>query len=382
MLRFQRPLHSALGMATVLAVASTAQAQFGSGCGCGTPAQTVSISAAAPCQSAAVCQTVMQPVAQACYQQVAVTEYHPMTQTVRRPKVESRVVNQDVVEYHPETEIHTVDVPVTTYQNVTEYQQVCKNVAYVHTRVEQNVRPSPCEYDNRRTAAGWMNRTAYEFRSMFVPKQTVRRELIPQTVMQTVPVTRRVACQSTKQVSYQTTKMVAVRSTRQVAVNHVSYEDVQTTVHVPRTVVRHVPIGSQMAFTPLGPTSGSTAAGSSPSSISLTPTPDSTMSRAPAQTRSATRIQKDNFTPDQNPNLYDDSKPIGPKTNKINYRPAPTDPGYHPEDRVTQSSAEEPAVARRSSPPSMVRKNQWVARTPKLPEGPTSDISLADVHRR
>ena len=302
---------------------------------------------------------------QQCFQAVPVTEYHPVKQTVRRPKVEARVVNQDVVEYVPVTEQRTADVPYTTYQDVTEYQQVTRNAGYWQTHVQQNIRPTPCEYDNRRTMLGWMNRTGYEFRSLFVPQQTVKRQFVPQTLVETVPVTRRVAVPATRQVSYNVTRMVAQRSTRQVAVNHVTYEDVETTTMVPRTVLRHVPIGG--TATAAQPTSGA---------LSLQPTPDSSQARRPLDNRLGTR-PNDAFTPNSNPNS---EQPIKPKT--ISYpKPTAADPGYHPDGGVTKSPAKDRPVVRRSSPPSMVRKNQWVARTPKSPEGPTSDISVADVDR-
>ncbi len=364
MLSLQTRFTAWCGAWAVLVAASPVHAQFfGNGCDCG-PSQAFSASAAAPCP------TVMQPVAQSCYQAVNVTEYHPVKQTVRRPKVEARVVNQDVIEYVPVTEQRTAEVPHTTYQDVVEYQQVARNGGYWQTHIQQNVRPSPCEYDNRRTASGWMNRTAYDFRSMFVPKQTVRRQFVPQTMVQTVPVTRRVAVQCNKQVTYNVTRMVAQRTTRQVAVNHVTYEDVETTAMVPRTVVRHVPIGTQMSYSPLG--SGQ---------LSLQPTPDSAAAAQRAlQNRSATGPTKDTFDPTQDPSNYSKESPIQPK--KISYPRSPErDPASVPDGRVTSSPAKARSVADRNSPPSKVRLNKWVARTPTPPEGPTSDISVADVDR-
>jgi hypothetical protein len=363
MLRFPSRFTAWCAVWGVLAAAQAHAQILGPGCDCG-PARSMSVSAVA-------CQTVMQPVVHSCYQAVPVTEYHPVKQVVRRPKVEARIVNQDVIEYVPVTEQRTAEVPYTTYQDVTEYHQVARNGGYWQTHIQPIYRPSPCEYDNRRTAVGWLNRTAYEFRSMFVPSHTVRREFIPQTIVQTVPVTRRVAVQCSKQVTYNVTRMVAQRTTRQVAVNHVTYEDVETTVHVPRTVVRHVPIGTQMSYAPLGPSS---------SAITLQPTPDSAQARRPSDNRSATnRKESDPFVPEQNPENYKD-QPIKPKG--ASYRgPATLDPGYKADGRVTQSPTEDRPVVRRSSPPSMVRLNQWVARTPKSPEGPTLEISVADVNR-
>ncbi len=217
---------------------------------------------------------------------------------------------------------------------------------------------------------GWVNRSAYEFRSMFVPKQTVRRQFIPQTVVQSVPVTRKVAVQSTRQVTYNVTRMVAQRSTRQVAMNHVTYEDVETTAMVPRTVMRHVPIGTQMSYSPLGG-----------GQLSLQPTPDSSSARS-IESRSATRGSKDAFDSVQDPNNYkkdNNDVPIKPKG--VSY-PRSQAPAVHPDGRVTKSPTEErPAVAHRSSPPSLVRLNKWVARTPKSPDASTPDISVADVDR-
>jgi hypothetical protein len=234
---------------------------------------------------------------------------------------------------------------------------------------------APCQYDNRPGLAGWFNRTGLEIRNAFTPNQTVHRQFVPQTVVQTVPVTRRVACQSTRQVSYQVTKMVAARTTRQVAVNHVTYEDVHTTTMMPRTVVRHVPVGTQLSgFAPLGASS---------SAITLSPTPDnSATARNLQNNRSAiNRKNTDSFAPEQNPGNYE--TPIKPKVDKISApRQLETDPGYpSAQDRANKSAADEQAVARKSSPPSVVRKNQWVARTPAPQTNPTSTVSLADVKR-
>jgi len=313
----------------------------------------------------------MQPVAQSCYQSVPVTEYQPVKQIVRRPRVEQRMVSQDVVEYQPVNEQRVADVPFTTYQDVTEYQQVCRNAGYWQTNVQQNCKVSPCEYDNRQGFLGWMNRTAYGVRSSFTPAQTVSRQFVPQTVMQTVPVTRRVAVQGTRQVTYNVQKMVANRTTRQVAVNHVTYEDVETTAMMPRTVMRQVPIGTQMSYAPFGYGSAS----------ALAPTPDySTSVNRPLESREALNRPKDTFRPETDPNNYKNDVPIKAKGAALE-RPTPRDSVAPPANGPVTKSPEARPLVKRTSPPSMVRLNQWVARTPKLPAGPASDISLADVDR-
>lgn len=355
MLRCPSSLAAGFAAAAIFSGASLAQAQwFGggsNGCDCG--AATYS-----PC-------AVMQPIVQPCYQTVAVTEYEPVKQIVRRPKVEQKLVSQDVVEYHPITEQRVADVPTTTYQDVTEYRQVCRNAGYWQTQCQQNCKIRPCDYDNRPGLLGWMNRTGMEVRNAFTPTHTVSRQFIPQQVVQNVPITRRVAVQGTRQVTYNVTRMEARRSTRQVAVNHVTYEDVETTAMRPRTVMRQVPIGTSTVYAPLG------------TSTAFGPIPDATVNR-PLENRSAINRSRDNFTPEADPNNFKD-QPIKAKGASIErplQRKIATPPGSDP---VTKAADERPLV-QRSTPPSMVRLNTWVARTPR-PDGPTSDMSLADVNR-
>ncbi len=373
MLRFQRQFAAWCGGLAVLAATTTTEAQIGCECG---PSASMFSQAAVVTQSVPCATTVMQPVVQSVMQSVPVTEYHPVTQITRRPKVETRIMNQDVIEYHPETEVRTMDVPTTTYQDVTEYHQVCKNAGYYQTQVHQVAKTAPCAYDQRPGLMGWMNRTGMEIRNAFTPNQIVRREFVPQTVMQTVPVTRRVAVQGTRQVSYNVTKMVAARTTRQVATNHVTYEDVHSTAMVPRTVMRHVPVGTQISgFAPLGASS----------QLSLTPTPDNSASaRSQQNNRSAiNRKNGDPFPQEQNPDLYKDQQPIKPKAGNISFpRPAEPDPGYpSAQERANKSTTDRQAVAGRTSPPSVVRLNKWVARTPTPQAESTSSVSLADVKR-
>lgn len=216
------------------AAAQPAQAQlfpFGGACDCPQPAIQCA-----------------QPVMQTCYQTVPVTEFQPAKQMVRKPYIETKYVEQPVTEYHPVTETKVANVPTTTYQDVTEYRQVCRNTTQYVRQLEPVCKPSPCEIDSRPGMLGWLNRSTYDFASMFTPAYRTRVTAIPQTYVQNIPVTRRVAIQGTRQVTYNVTNMVATQTTRRVAMNTVAYRDEEVTVMKPVTVMRTVPIGSAMAF--------------------------------------------------------------------------------------------------------------------------------------
>lgn len=200
-----------------------------------------------------------QPVVQTCYQTVPVTEYRPIRRTVQRPVLETKWVDRQVTEYRPVTETRTAHVPTVDFQDATECQTVQRNAGYWITRFEQRPRLSSCQYDPRPNVWGWLNRTGYSMRQTFTPSVIARREYVPRVVTQVIPVTRRVAHHGARQVSYNVTRMVPYTTTRKVAVNTVRYVAQQITTMRPVTVMRTVPIGSSMAFAPLGISSPQTA---------------------------------------------------------------------------------------------------------------------------
>jgi hypothetical protein len=215
-----------------------------------------------PCQT--VCHTVCQQTAmvvQPCYQTVPVTEYQEVKQTVMRPQVETKYVEQQVTEYRPVTETRTAEIPVTTYHPVTEMQTVCQDRSYYATRYVPNCRLSPCQYDPRPGLLGWMNRTGYEIRSAFTPRYTAYREYVPNQVVAQVPVTRMVAQQGTRQVTYNVTRLEPYTTTRQVAVNETKWVAEEHTVMRPVTAYRTVPVGTTVAYAPVGAIGGAVAFG-------------------------------------------------------------------------------------------------------------------------
>ncbi|GIX04522.1 MAG: hypothetical protein KatS3mg114_0391 [Planctomycetaceae bacterium] len=245
-------------------------------CDCAPPV----MSYATACDACASVQTTcLQPVMQTVYRQVPVVEYQPVRETVKRPILETKFVDQAVTEYRPVTETRMIDVPTVTYQDVTECRTICRNMGYWRTRYEPICKISPCEYDNRPGLIGWMNRSSYELASLLTPPYRPIREYVPHMVVQTVPVTRRVAIQGTRQVAYQVTNLVPYQTTRKVAVTETKWVDQEITVMKPTTVVKTIPVGTQITYQPIG--MGSTA-------TAIRPIPETTIqSRGNSPTRSA-----------------------------------------------------------------------------------------------
>lgn len=406
----------------VLAPHASAHAQwFGGNSGCSTcntgasswaPPPMFQSASCSPCAPVSTCEVVQQPIMQTCYQTVPVTEFQQVKQTVRRPIVETRYVEQPVTEYVPVTEQKTCEVPTVSYQNVTEMRTQTKNMGYWVTRYQPNCRPSPCEVDSRPGMAGWWNRTTHQIGSAFTPRYTAQREYVARTCVQTVPVTRQVAIQGTRQVAYNVTTMVAKQSTRKVAVNEVRYVDEEVTAMRPVTVMRTVPIGSQMAFAPMG----GTATAWGPvwgSQTVLAPTADPNFSRSATdiRTRSATKDNLERANPDRPDNRTSSgglpaskiSLPVQPQPTLLNGPTAevpqpPKTETVSPKSKGAVMTAsltnvldqEEPrivarhAAAKPAETPSIVRAQRWVARSTNSetpPAAVSSTISMVDADR-
>jgi len=277
-----RPIRCALSIAAgaaIVASASTASAQWfpSFNCGCAPPQPIVQ-------------QQCMQrvPVTQQVMQQVAVTEYQQVKQKVKRPVTEVEYIEQPVTTYRPVVETRTRDVPVTTYQDVTECRTVTKNCGYWQTNWYRNPKVTPCEYDPSPGPMGWLNRTAYRVRSAFTPNMVARRQYVPQTVAEQVPVTRRVAMQTVQKQQYQVTRYEPVQSTRKVAVNRIKWVEDEVVAMKPVTVVKNVPV-TRTAWTwaPVGTTM---AVAPSATQLSLAPTADPiSTAKKPDENRTARR---------------------------------------------------------------------------------------------
>lgn len=245
MLRDRFSLCSAWGLALTLSAPALSWGQYDC---CPPPCAPV----CAPVCAAPVCTTVAvacpQVVARPVYQTVPVTTYERYEQTVKRPVCDIEYVDQPVTAYRPVTETRVSTVPVTHYQNVTTYRTVQRDAGYWQTYQVANQQMTPCQYDNRPGLVGWFNRTSYRVNTAFEPCTRTCRRYVPNTVCQTVPCTQRVAVQGTRQVSYNVTRMEAYQSTQRVAVRKVRYVDQVVTAMRPVTVMKTVPIGTQLAY--------------------------------------------------------------------------------------------------------------------------------------
>ena len=296
-------------------------------------------------------------------QDVAVTEYHPVKQTVSKPVVRTEYVDQAVTEMRPVTEQKVVNVATVDYQNVTEYKQVQKQVGYWVTKNCPTGKVPSWQYDNRPNVAGFMNRASYDMRNAFTPMYRQTREFVPQTMTCTVPYSKQVAVPGMKQVTYNVTRLEPTQTTRKVAVNKVVYEPTEITVMKPVQVVKQMHVGTRVSYAPIG----GTAIGSAPSTngapaVGLQPTPDQKASR-PKAPRSA---EKSNDL----------------DADEINKR---TGASMRSSDPTPVQLSESTVSARKVSTPSVVRVNQWVARTPasRIPQsgGKSAAISIADSTR-
>jgi hypothetical protein len=398
-------LASLLASLAVLNFCGAASAQWlpgfgGSNCGCSAPAymgsppimrQTAAAFGAAPMTTASyaysdgfqsgpamcqieqpvqvvhvpVVQTVavqrLQPVVQPVMQDVAVTEYHPVKQTVSKPVVRTEYVDQPVTELRPVTEQKTVNVATVDYQNVTEYRQVQKQTGYWVTKNCPTGKVPSWQYDNRPNVAGFLNRASYDMRNAFTPMYKQQRQFIPQTMTCTVPYSKQVAVPGMKQVTYNVTRMEPTQTTRKVAVNKVVYEPTEITVMKPVQVVKTMHVGTRVSYAPIG----TTAVGSAPASgdapaVGLQPTPDERASR-PKPTRTSDKSDLD--------------------ADVINKRGASITPPASSDTRLSEVVV----PARKFTAPSVVRVNQWVARssTPLTPQPgvKSAAMSIADSTR-
>jgi len=229
---------AALGALVVSLQTTAAKAQYYDGCGsCG----------AVAAQPIAHC-TPIQPVQATCYQTVPVTTYTREKQTVEVPTYETAYEDREVTVMRPVSRTRTVEVPTVSYQNVTEYRTVNKDMGRWTTSYHPIAKCAPCQVDPRPGVIGWMNRTGYSMRNAFTPNYTTSRQYVPNMVTCSVPYTRQVAIQGTRQVAVQETEMVAERKMERVPVQKLVMKREEVTVMRPQTAYRTVPIGTSMAY--------------------------------------------------------------------------------------------------------------------------------------
>ncbi|MCA9065254.1 MAG: hypothetical protein KDA96_19430 [Planctomycetaceae bacterium] len=239
----RRTILSVVALAFAVVSHSTqATAQF-YGDGCSSCGQTAAIAPVANC-------TPIQPVYSTCYQRVPVTTMVQDKQTVEVPYYETSYEDRKVTVYRPVTTTREVEIPTVSYQNVTEYRQVNRDLGRWVTNYQPVCKMSPCQVDPRPGVIGFVFLTSQSLPRSTLLHYTTSRQYVPNMVACTVPTTRQVAIQGTRRVAVQETKMVAEVKTEKVAVQKLAYRKQEMTVMRPQTAYHTVPIGTSVAFAP------------------------------------------------------------------------------------------------------------------------------------
>ena len=218
----------------------------------------------------------VQPAMSACYQTIPVTSYVQENQTVEVPSWETDYRDQTVTTWRPETTTKQVEIPTVSYQNVTEYQTVNRDMGRWITRYHPVAKCAPCQIDPRPGVIGWLNRTGYSMRTAFMPNYTTSREYVPNVVAFNVPVTRQVAIRGVQKVAVQETRMVAENRTERVPYQRLVMKKEQRLVMRPETSYRTVPIGTATAWGPWGATQTVYALPPAATRTATVPQPDNT----------------------------------------------------------------------------------------------------------
>jgi hypothetical protein len=242
-----------LGALCLLTPAATLQAQW-------FPANDCCPACAPPPTCCPPPVTCMHPVSVPCYQTVPVTAYEPCEQTVMKPIVKTEYIDEPVTEFRPVSETRVARYPTCTYQPVTQFYPQTRDCGHWQTFCQCCPKMSPCQYDPNPGLVGWMNRTGYEMRMAFSPNYVYRRQWIPNYITTMVPVTRQVAQHGVQEVPYTVTRLEPHHSTRRVALNRVDYVAEKIVTQRAVTVFKTVPIGTSVAWVPLGSTIGTATA--------------------------------------------------------------------------------------------------------------------------
>ena len=146
-------------------------------------------------------------IPQTVYDDVQVLQYRPVQKTQQCPVQKVVFVDQPVTVMKQVIEPKTCPVQSVTYQTVSECKQVCVNRGYWQTTMQPVPKMAPCQYDQRPTLLGELNRLGYYTRMAFTPDFILRRDYIPQVQMVNVQQNRVVAIPTVRQVTYNVARM-------------------------------------------------------------------------------------------------------------------------------------------------------------------------------
>lgn len=257
MLRYRTRLIAGLIAA---AFTSAAQAQFwpssGGSC-CGQAAAPIPLAMNPCCNPQPAC---IRAIPQTVYRDVPVTTYQPVQKTAQCPVQRVKYVEQPVTVMKQIMEPKTCDVQSVSYQTVSECKQVCVNRGYWQTTMQPVPKMAPCQYDQRPTLLGELNRLSYATRMTFTPDFIPRRDYIPQTQMVNVQQNRVVAVPTVRQVTYNVARLVPETITQKVAMLETVMEPHTYTAMEPVTTTQRMAVGTTYQYAMVDPITGATTA--------------------------------------------------------------------------------------------------------------------------
>jgi hypothetical protein len=317
MLRYRTRLFAGLLAA---AFTSAAQAQIwpnSSGTCCG---QSAPIPLAMnPCCNPQPC---IRAIPQTVYNDVPVTQYRPVQKTAQCPVQRVKYVDQPITVMKQVIEPKTCDVQSVSYQTVSECKQVCVNRGYWQTTMQPVPKLAPCQYDQRPTLLGELNRLSYYTRMAFTPDFIPRRDYIPQVQMVNVQQNRVVAVPTTRQVTYNVAKLVPVQETQKVAMLETVMEDRTYTAMEAFTTTQRMAVGTTYQYAMVDPVTGAQTAlvPNGTTATAAAPTP----ADQPVQRRAASP-NGETFKSLSNPSEKAEAEPTlaDPPKGKVAAAPAP-----------------------------------------------------------
>ncbi len=116
-----------------------------------------------------------------CYQTVPVTTFNREKQTVEVPYYQTEYEDREYTVLRPVTRQREVEVQTVSYQNVTEYRTVNRDMGTLGHSVQPHCSLHPCQVDPRPGVIGWLNRTGYSLQTAFMPSYTTSRQYVPKS---------------------------------------------------------------------------------------------------------------------------------------------------------------------------------------------------------
>ncbi|OAI54329.1 hypothetical protein AYO47_03065 [Planctomyces sp. SCGC AG-212-M04] len=317
MLRYRTRLFAGLLAA---AFTSAAQAQFwpGSGGACCGQSAPVPLAMNPCCNPQPAC---IRAIPQTVYRDVPVTSYRPIEKTVQCPVQRVVYEDQQVPIMRQVMETKTCDVQSVSYQTVSECKPVCVNRGYWQTTMQPVPKLAPCQYDQRPTLLGELNRLSYYTRMAFTPDFIPRRDYIPQVQMVNVQQNRVVAVPTVRQVSYNVAKLVPDTITQKVAKLTTVMEDRKVTELEAYTTTQRMAVGTTYQYALVDPATGAQTAlvpnGTTATAAAPTPADQPVQRRADAPKETFKSLSNPNEKAEAEPTLAD------PPKGKVAVAPAP-----------------------------------------------------------